>query len=91
MTLHEETDLHWAKASDEPDGSWHLIARTFISRASFYFMETRCGLERPWDQTFVDRLPGGDEKSCENCLLLLAGDVDTDSDPAPKKKSAKAK
>jgi len=75
-------DIRWVEID-----SWHLIASTFISRGSRWFVTTRCGLEREWNQTFLDRLPGGSEKSCENCLKYLVGDLDA---PAPKK-SRKAK
>lgn len=90
MTLHEATDLHWTRVSNDGDTAWHLIDETYVTvGGQFYMVKTRCGLDKNWDQTFADRLPGGSEKSCENCLLLLAGDVDTDSDPAPKKASKK--
>jgi hypothetical protein len=72
-----ESDIRWVQFD-----SWHLIERTYISRGSRWFVTTRCGLEREWDQTFLDRLPGGSEKSCENCLKYKVGDID---EPAPKK------
>jgi hypothetical protein len=36
-------------------------------------MKTLCGLEKVWDQTFLDSLPGGSETSCENCLIIQVG------------------
>jgi hypothetical protein len=78
------SDIRWVRIE-----SWHLIEATTLTReTNVWMVTTRCGIVKPWDQTFLDRLPGGDEQSCENCLALLAGDVD---DPAPKKRSRKAK
>lgn len=74
-------DIRYWKPSD--DASWHIIASTGVS-GNDYSVSTLCGIERTWDQTFVDRLPGGGEESCENCLMKLAGDVD---EPPKKKKS----
>jgi len=77
------SDIRWVKIE-----SWHVIEDTWIKPGgSFWLVKTRCGIEKMWDQTFLDRLPGGSEKSCENCLKYLVGDVD---EPAPKK-SRKAK
>lgn len=77
------SNIRWVKIAE---GSWHLIADTWLSRSSIWLVKTRCGLERMWDQTFLDRLPGGDEKSCENCLRLNSRD---EAPPAPKKRSRK--
>lgn len=54
--------------------SWHLIKDIYQNSAGVPTVETRCGLKRMWDGTFLDHLPGGDEKSCENCLLLKVAD-----------------
>ena len=85
MTI-EATDLRWTKVGDEgPENAWHLIEATWITRGGqFYQVKTRCGITSNWDQTFVDALPGGSERPCDNCLTLLAGDVDSS-----KKKSSK--
>jgi len=64
-------DIAWTQID-----SWHIIGDTWLTPNGTWMVKTSCGLERQWDQTFVDRLPGGSEKSCENCLRLLAGEVD---------------
>jgi len=53
--------------------SWHLIKETGLDRAGIPEVVTLCGLNRMWDGTFLDRLPGGEEKSCENCLIIKVG------------------
>lgn len=79
--------MQWVKID-----SWHLIADTFIDRSSYWVVKTKCGLERMWDQTFLDRLPGGDEKSCENCLKLTIRELDEPAVEEPKaKRTRKAK
>jgi len=77
------SDIRWVRVGD--NSSWHLVADTWISRGGIWLVKTRCGIERMWDQTFLDRLPGGSEKSCENCLKLLARDVDEPAPVKPKK------
>jgi hypothetical protein len=52
-------DVKWVRID-----SWHILAREEAQH-------TFCGLERPPGET-LDRLPGGSEKSCENCLIVLA-------------------
>lgn len=84
-------DLRWVKPSQDPDGSWHLIEKTYYTDAGIPMVLTRDHVyDVPWDGTYLDRLPGGSEKSCENCLVLLAGDVDEPADdeaaPAPKRR-----
>jgi len=68
--------------------SWHLIAEYGLNAQGIPTVRTRCGLERRSSAPFLDRLPGGSETSCENCLKYLAGDID---EPAPKKKTRKTK
>jgi hypothetical protein len=63
-------DVRWVKID-----SWHLIEKTWIYGTG-WLVQTRCGLTRSWDQTFLDRLPGGDEKSCENCLKITVREID---------------
>lgn len=71
-------DTRWVKID-----AWHIAEDTWLPRGGAnYLVKTKCGIERLWDGTFLDRLPGGTEKSCENCLKLLAGSVD---EPAPAK------
>ncbi len=67
---------YWVKID-----SWHLIDVTFTTDAGWRVV-TKCGLERNWDHTFLDRLPGGSEKSCENCLV---DHVLEEAPPAPKR------
>lgn len=57
-------DVTWIKID-----SWHIM-RGHETRGSVEIAETVCGLERMWDGTSIDRLPGGSEKSCENCLKI---------------------
>ena len=75
-------DIRWVKID-----AWHIIEDTWLPRGGAnYLVKTKCGLERMWDGTFLDRLPGGKETSCENCLRSLAGKVD---EPAPAKPNAR--
>lgn len=60
--------------------SWHLMEDTHLTPNGTWMMKTVCGLERVWDQTFLDVLPGGSETSCENCLIIQVGDK-----PKPKR------
>lgn len=53
--------------------SWHLLADTRLTPNGTWMAKTLCGIERVWDQTFLDALPGGEEKSCENCLIVKVG------------------
>jgi hypothetical protein len=86
----QPVDLRYAQVSD--DSAWHLVESTFVSRGgNFNMLKTRCGITSQWNSVSVDRLPGGDEESCENCLLLLAGDVDAPKEEKPKKKAAAKK
>lgn len=70
-------NIMWVKVE-----SWH-IKKAFWPWAASYMVETVCGLQREWDGTEIDRLPGGDEKSCENCLRILARGVDEQVVAAP--------
>jgi hypothetical protein len=69
--------------------SWHLIESYSISEQGIPTVRTRCGLEQRSSAPFLDRLPGGKEKSCENCLKLVTRDLD--HAPAAPKKARKAK
>lgn len=71
-------DVQWVKIE-----SWHIIKETWFSRAGYQLVRTVCGLERMWDGTSIDRLPGGSEKSCENCLRINARGNDTPEEDAP--------
>ena len=66
--------------------SWHLIERTWTDGRD-WMVETLCGLIRTWDHTSLDQLPGGSETSCENCLIVMAGQLN----PKPTKKPTKKK
>lgn len=46
---------------------WHKSDHTYIKDAMTYRVETACGIDAPWDQTFVDALPGGGEEVHEGC------------------------
>lgn len=66
---------------------WHKSDHTYIQDAMTYRVETACGIDAPWDQTFVDSLPGGGEEVHEGC-----GDsVKVAAEIAPKKKTTKKK
>lgn len=78
-------DVTWVKIE-----AWHAIADTW-AKDSGWFVQTRCGIERPWDGTSIDRLPGGSEEACENCLKLLTREVDASIDEPAPKKSRRAK
>ena len=80
-------DIKWFKVE-----SWHILKDSGISvGGSDWYAKSLCGvIQRPWDQAVLDRLPGGSEKSCENCLIVLSGEVDT-SKPAPKKRKSRKK
>lgn len=69
-------NIMWIKVD-----SWHIKKASWPWAAS-YMVQTVCGLQREWDGTEIDRLPGGSEKSCESCLRILARGVD---EPEPKK------
>lgn len=66
--------------------SWHLIESYAPNAQGIPTVTTRCGLSRKSSGDFLDRLPGGSEESCENCLKLLVREVD---EPAPTKRSRK--
>ena len=76
-------DVIWIKID-----SWH-IKKASWEWASSYIAETYCGLQRMWDGTGLDRLPGGDEKSCENCLKIFARG--SDEEPAEEKPRRRGK
>ena len=76
-------DMRWVEID-----SWHII-NTTRTDGNQWFVETLCGLERIWDQTFLDRLPGGSEKSCENCLKINARAIDEPVVKKPRKARAK--
>ncbi len=74
-------DVTWIKID-----SWHILEGTWVEGA-VTVATTRCGITRPWDGTSLDRLPGGTETSCENCLKYKLGELDE----PPKKRARKAK
>lgn len=74
--------MQWTKID-----SWHAIDATWVSNG-YYWVRTQCGMERVWDQTFVDSLPGGTEEACENCLIVVTGapEEEEPKKPARRKK-----
>jgi hypothetical protein len=90
-----ETSTRFIKIDDD----WHLIADTYIENAMQYHAKTACGLDVVWDQTFVDRLPGGNETmdetvhaECREAIgAQLTGTQAEDEEPPKKKATAKAK
>lgn len=73
--------MQWIKID-----SWHIIKTTWIQSGGTWWVSTLCGLKRPWDQTSLDSLPGGSEKSCENCLIVATGTPEEPKKPARRKK-----
>jgi hypothetical protein len=58
--------ITWIKLRPDKGLSWHSVFREIWSR---------CGLFFPSDAPRADDLPAG-ERSCENCLRLLARDAE---------------
>lgn len=67
----------------EIDGTWHLIDDTFVA-GSGWSVSTECGLNRSWNGVSIDRLPGGGETACNDCLAPVA---EPEPAPAPKKRA----
>jgi hypothetical protein len=65
--------------------SWHLIEHYGPNAQGIPTVTTRCGLVRKSSGDFLDRLPGGSEKSCENCLIVAVPAPPEEPEPAPKK------
>ena len=65
------SDMKWVKID-----SWHLIESYGLNAQGIPTVVTRCGLSRQSSGDFLDRLPGGSEKSCENCLKLTVRELD---------------
>jgi hypothetical protein len=78
-------DMRWVEID-----SWHIVKETRTD-GNQWFVEMLCGLERIWDQTFLDRLPGGSERSCENCLKIHTRATDEPETPVKKTRKARSK
>lgn len=78
------SDMKWVKID-----SWHLIESYGLNAQGIPTVTTRCGLSQQSSGDFIDRLPGGDEKSCENCLKLEIRELDQPEpaaeEPKPKR------
>jgi hypothetical protein len=81
MTLMDE-NTKWVKID-----SWHLLKETRLTPNGTWMMKTLCGIDHAWDQTFLEALPGGDETSCENCLIIKVGKPRTTSKPKRSRKT----
>lgn len=64
--------------------SWHLIEEYGLNAQGIPTVRTKCGLEQRSSAPFLDQLPGGKEKSCENCLKLAIREIDVPEEPVKK-------
>jgi hypothetical protein len=83
----------WVKLDDrnvDPKNEWHLLDRTYLSDYGIPTVATKCGLTAAWNQTFLDRLPGGaesestDESAHEACRDLIGVGLVEDAKPKGK-------
>jgi hypothetical protein len=86
MTI-ETGQMRWVQVST--DDEWHIIREITQSDSGIPMVTTKCGITEPWSQTFLDRLPGGDDSAGhDECLAAEAAET-ADEEPAPKRGKTK--
>ena len=72
----------------EVGNAFHIVEKSGTD-GMVYWAVTACGLtEKPWNQTFVDRLPSGEGAGCQRCLVAT-GRIEPAGEEKPAKKSKK--